>query len=145
MSEIEDILTLEFIEALENRKKKTVKNRNKDYLSMTDFEFSKRFRLCKSSVSHLLELIETKIATKTELNNAVPPIEQLLLTLRFFATGNDQTSIADLASVSQATASRIIVKVTEAIASLRPSFINMPETEEESRQVSTFPDFLFLH
>ena len=124
MSEIEDILTLEFIEALENRKKKTVKNRNKDYLSMTDFEFSKRFRLCKSSVSHLLELIETKIATKTELNNAVPPIEQLLLTLRFFATGNDQTSIADLASVSQATASRIIVKVTEAIASLRPNFIN---------------------
>ena len=112
---------------------------------MTDFEFYKRFRLCKSSVSHLLELIETKIATKTELNNAVPPIEQLLLTLRFFATGNDQTSIADLASVSQATASRIIVKVTEAIASLRPSFISMPEKEEECRQQCIFKDFLFLH
>ena len=43
MSDIEDIkdtLTLEFIEAVENRKK-TMKNRNEDFLTMIDFEFSK--------------------------------------------------------------------------------------------------------
>ena len=44
IEDIEDILTLEIIEAIENRKK-MVKNRVKNYLSMTDFEFSKRFRL----------------------------------------------------------------------------------------------------
>ena len=37
---------------------------------MTDFEFSKRFYLHKTFVSQLLELIKTKIVTKTHLNNA---------------------------------------------------------------------------
>ena len=69
MSNTEDILTLEFIEAVENPKKMG-KNRYKDYFTMTDLKFSKRFRLCKTSVSHFLELIKTKIATKTYLNFA---------------------------------------------------------------------------
>ena len=59
--DIEHILTLELIETVENRKKKTVKHRNKDYLTMTDFKFSKRFRVCKTSISHLLELIKTNV------------------------------------------------------------------------------------
>ena len=62
MSEVEDIrdiLTLEFIEAVENQK--TVKNRNKNYLMMIDFEFSKRIRLCKISLSQLLELIKANV------------------------------------------------------------------------------------
>ena len=40
IEDIEDILILEFIKAVENWKK-MVKNRNKDYLTMTDLEFSK--------------------------------------------------------------------------------------------------------
>ena len=40
MSDIEDILTLEFIKAVENRKKKIARNRNKDYLTMTDLRNS---------------------------------------------------------------------------------------------------------
>ena len=53
------ILTLEFTEALENRKKKKVKSRHKDYLTLTDFSFLKRFRLSMTSLSNILELIKT--------------------------------------------------------------------------------------
>ena len=56
IEDIEDILILEFIEAVESREKKTIKIRNEDYLTMTDFGFSKRFRMCKTSVFHLIEL-----------------------------------------------------------------------------------------
>ena len=38
---------------------------------MTDFKFSKRFRLCKTFVSCVLKLAKTKIVVKTYLNNAV--------------------------------------------------------------------------
>ena len=61
ISDIEDIkviLTLEFIKAVENRKRNAVKNRN---LTMKDYEFSKKFCLCKISFSHLLKLIATKV------------------------------------------------------------------------------------
>ena len=44
---------------VENRKKKKAVNRNEDYLTMTFFEFSKTFRLCKTSVSHLLDFKNT--------------------------------------------------------------------------------------
>ena len=56
MSDVEDMeanLTLDFIEAEENQKKKIMKIRNKDHLTMAFFKFSKRLRLRKSSVFHL--------------------------------------------------------------------------------------------
>ena len=53
----EDILTHEIMEAVENWKYKTVKSRNKDYMTMTVFEFSKRFHLYKTSVSHVLLIL----------------------------------------------------------------------------------------
>ena len=62
---------------------------------MTDIEHTERYRLYKTSVSHPLEIIKTKIATKIHLNNTVPPLEQLLLTLKFLYTVDDQTSITD--------------------------------------------------
>ena len=70
MCDIEDILTLEFMKAIENRKKKAVKNRNKNHFTMTELKFTKRFCLCKTSISYYLKLIK-KIATKTHLNNFV--------------------------------------------------------------------------
>ena len=45
--DIKDIFTTEYIEVVENWKKE-MKNRNKDYLIVTDFEFLKRYRLCQT-------------------------------------------------------------------------------------------------
>ena len=58
ISDIDGILILGFNEAVENLVKMTEKNRNKGYFIVTGFEFPKRFRLFKTSVAHLLELIK---------------------------------------------------------------------------------------
>lgn len=57
-------------------------------------------------------------------------MSQLLLTLRFYATGGDQLSLADFSGVSKATAHRIIHRVSCAIASLRPMYIGMPSNQQ---------------
>lgn len=59
------------------------------------------------------------------------PINQLLIALRFYATGCMLISVGDFGGIHKSTACRIIQRVTRAIASLGPEFINFPRTPEE--------------
>lgn len=51
--------------------------------------------------------------------------------LLFYATGGHQINIGDFMCMDQSTVSRIVKKVSEAIAGLRNRFIKMPATEQE--------------
>lgn len=55
-------------------------------------------------------------------------MNQLLTTLRFYATGEHLSSVGDFMGLHESTASRIIKKTSEAIAGLR--YVMMPENEE---------------
>lgn len=61
----------------------------------------------------------------------VTPSEQLLLTLRFYASGSFQITVVDFAGIHQTTASRIIRKVWAAIKSLYDFYVKHPSTHEE--------------
>ncbi len=91
----------------------------------TDDEFLRRYRLTKSVVCDLENHLDLssgnrRIDVSTRL--------QLCIALRFYASGNLQMSDADLAGVHQATVSRIVSKVSVAIARLRGDIIFMPES-----------------
>lgn len=58
-------------------------------------------------------------------------MQQFLLALRFFATGSFIISAGDFAGVSTTSAHRIIHRVTNAVARLRPRFIKFPTTDNE--------------
>lgn len=64
------------------------------------------------------------------------PNVQLLIALRFYALGSVQLAIADFSGVSLASVSRILLRVSVAIAEKAPLFIQMPQTEAEMRVVS---------
>lgn len=68
-------------------------------------------------------------------NNCVAPINQLLIALRFYATGNHLLAVADMGGISEATCCRIVKRVSEAIVRLRKDFITFPETEEQQGKV----------
>jgi hypothetical protein len=61
---------------------------------------------------------------------AVTPINQLLLTLRYYALGSMIISAADFVGVHLSTACRIIHRVTTAIADLAPEEIKFPHTPD---------------
>jgi len=62
-------------------------------------------------------------------------MNQLLIALRFYATGTHQLVVGDTFSVSKATICRAVHKVTAAIASLRPKYVKFPTTNQERRDV----------
>lgn len=71
---------------------------------------------------------------------------QLLMCLRFYATNSFLITLGDYSGIHMSTASRVIVKVSRAIAALSPHFIKMPATENERRlsqtkfyEIASFP------
>lgn len=61
-------------------------------------------------------------------------MNQLLITIRFYATGSHQIAIGDMHGVDVSTVSRIVKKVTSAIIKLRNHHIKMPTTPNEMQQ-----------
>ncbi|KAJ8928628.1 hypothetical protein NQ314_018780 [Rhamnusium bicolor] len=68
-------------------------------------------------------------------NTALTPVEMVLVTLRFLATGSILQIIGDFNGIDKSTASRVISKVIRIIAQLGNQFINMPSTAEELQKV----------
>lgn len=68
-------------------------------------------------------------------NQALSASEMVLLTLRFYASGSFLITIGDFAGIHKSTASRIINKVSRAIAQLSPLYIKFPNTEEDIQRL----------
>jgi len=62
-------------------------------------------------------------------------MNQLLIALRFYATGSFQLVVGDLFAVDKATVCRTVHRVTEAIASLRQQYVKFPATEQDTMQL----------
>ena len=93
-------------------------------------EFLQRYRFTKESVIYLSGRIGPAIKHRSERNAAVPPLLQLLVALRFYATGCFQMVDGDLFGVHKSTVCRIVKRVTKAIASLRDQFIHFEQRRE---------------
>ncbi|GBL85681.1 Putative nuclease HARBI1 [Araneus ventricosus] len=121
---------------MESKRERKVKKRRDLFVELDDYEFRRRFRLTKESVVELTLLIHEKLESKTTLNNALSAVEQVLIALRFYAVASMQLAIADIFEVSQPTVSRVVHRVSEAIASLLPAYIYLPVNKEECKEVS---------
>ncbi|GFW95149.1 RNA-directed DNA polymerase from mobile element jockey [Trichonephila clavipes] len=132
---VSTVTQLDFLEKLETRKVRKLVERSNLFEELDDYEFQRRFRLTKESVAKLTLLIEDKLEGKTPCNNALNPVEQVLIALRFYAVAYMQLAIADLFDVSQPTVCRVVHRVSEAIASLLPDFIHLPVNREECKKI----------
>lgn len=62
-------------------------------------------------------------------------MNQLLITLRFYATGTFQIVIGDTFGVHKSTVCNTVHRVTAAIANLRPQYVVFPQTAQTRRDV----------
>ncbi|GFY04906.1 nuclease HARBI1 [Trichonephila clavipes] len=142
IQKVSTVTQLDFLEKLEIRK---LVERSNLFEELDDYEFQRRFRLSEESVAELTLLIEDKLESKTPCNNAVNPVEQVLIALRFYAVAYMQLAIADLFDVSQPTVCRVVHRVSEAIASpLLSDFIHLPVNREECKKVCKSHNYLFF-
>lgn len=109
----------------------TLRDRSNPLESFDDDEFRYRFRFPKQFVvSEILPLVVHELERFTEHKNAITPIIQLLVALRFYATNSFQIVSADLGGLSQASISRCVHQVTVALAKQYPKFVRLVSAQE---------------
>lgn len=99
-----------------------------------DIDFFRRFRLTKPTFLHVLEMVEPALRHPQPRPRYVTPQQQLLITLRFLASGNMQITTGDVVRVSQPTVCKILPKVCMAIIAHLRDTVKMPATPEERQQ-----------
>ncbi|XP_015182539.1 PREDICTED: putative nuclease HARBI1 isoform X2 [Polistes dominula] len=79
----------------------------------------------------ILPLIEPNLSKINNRGLPIPPVFQLLICLRFYATASFQLILGDTMTISQPTISRIVFRVSVLLASLFNDYIKMPQTQED--------------
>ncbi|XP_066581928.1 putative nuclease HARBI1 [Prorops nasuta] len=96
-----------------------------------DNDFHLRYRLHKPQFLLVLSEISSSLCANAVGSHIISPIIQLLVALRFYATGSFLITIADFNGISKAAAVTIVHRVSSAIALLSKKYIKLPSTPEE--------------
>jgi hypothetical protein len=115
------------------------------FANLDELSLFRRLRFTKNTTLALLELIEEELEFPSDINQSVSPITQLLTCLRYYATDGHLMVIADFTGMHTSTVSRIILRVSRAIASLGQTFIKMPERELQQTAQDFFVTARFPH
>ncbi|KAJ8911563.1 hypothetical protein NQ315_007944 [Exocentrus adspersus] len=111
----------EFLEIARHIERPRVyRERENQFEKYSESEFRNRFRLTKENVNILVELIEDNIPIISYRGNTLSIMEQILISLRFYATGSFQILIGDDCNIHKTTVCRVVKKVTREIARLCP-------------------------
>ena len=111
------------------RRERHMRDHANPFESFSDEEFFNRFRFHKQTTVFIIELINDDIDPETERGSSLPGYLQVLITLRFFATGSFQITVGDLSGVHQSTVCRTLKRVSHALARQKARFIHMPRGE----------------
>jgi hypothetical protein len=105
------------------------------FTELTDYQFRSKFRMNKSSFLLLHDVVKDKLRQAVDdRGHPSSTMTQLLVALRFYATGSFQDVMGDGIGISQSHTSVIVKDVSYALASLSPDYIQLP-SEEEAKEV----------
>ncbi|XP_064605748.1 putative nuclease HARBI1 [Liolophura sinensis] len=101
-----------------------------------DRELLERFRLDAAGIWYIESLVRDDVVSGSNRNRALTPMQKVLITLRFLATGKMQLCNGDDMGVSQPTVSRAITATVRSLSSNRliAQFIRFPLTAREIRE-----------
>lgn len=86
----------------------------------------------------ILHIVDLNIKPLTLTNRSINSLDQLLITLSFYATRAFQRILGDTMNISQSTVKKIVHKVTSEIASLKPNYIKIPTDDEYNKVMLDF-------
>ncbi|XP_017464968.1 PREDICTED: putative nuclease HARBI1 [Rhagoletis zephyria] len=129
------------------RKEKSFQERRDPFL-LNDEEFRMRYRFSKGGVEKIINLVKSDISLDKRGFGTSPKL-QVLVALRCWGRREVQGDAGDLHGLSQATVSRICVRVATALAKHADNIIKMPETlaQEQAlmrsfKAVKNFPNVI---
>ena len=137
---------VENIEIVETPSLRVFRDCTNPFEMCSEEEFKQRFRFKKQIVHLLLHVISSDLEHGLpNNNNFIPPILQIAVALRFYATVHFRITDGYLISISQPSVCRIIERVSRAIAERKAQFIKFPTAgslQDIKRQFKDIGDIL---
>ena len=100
-------------------------------------EVFRRYRFRPPTILYILETI-LPVQRPTKRNCPLPPLLQLLLCLRFLATGSLHILVGDSLNISRTTAGRCIRDVAKRLCAVARRFIRFPTGREADETKTAF-------
>ena len=105
-------------------------------LYYSDNELHRRYCFSRQTIRYITRLVEDEIAPITNRSEPVSAINQVLITLRYLASGSFQQVTGDtFVSLDKSTVCRVIRRVTVALSRKVDQFIKFPQSQEERDSV----------
>ena len=89
----------------------------------------------RESLLFIARLIEDEVRPMTQRNRAISTEEQLVIALRFFASGSFLQVIGDTHGYDKATVSRIVRRVSLALANKHETWVKFPTRMEDKNAI----------
>ena len=129
--------TLDLVEEEEEREDGPPRTRvvpvHRDFLALSNVEFLRHFRFTKAGFESLLTLIGAQLEHKDSRGGALSPAIQLQTALNHMAGSMFQRSTGLCFEGSQSAARACLIKVCNALLSLKGQWIYMPSVAEQAQ------------
>ena len=103
---------------------------------LTEQEVISRYRFGSESIQYLTDQLTPDLERQTARNHALQPCDQVLVALRFFASGSFLELVGDtVGGMPKCTVSRIISRVSSALVSKHQQFIKWSESIAEQQVI----------
>uniref|UniRef100_A0A8C2MVR7 Putative nuclease HARBI1 n=1 Tax=Cricetulus griseus TaxID=10029 RepID=A0A8C2MVR7_CRIGR len=96
---------------------------------VTDEYLMSMYGFPRQFIYYLVELLGASLSRPTQRSRAISPETQILAALGFYTSGSFQTRMGDAIGISQASMSRCVAHVTEALVERASQFIHFPADE----------------
>ncbi|NXB54495.1 PREDICTED: putative nuclease HARBI1 [Sturnus vulgaris] len=96
---------------------------------VTDEYLVSTYGFPRQFICYLVDLLGATLSRPTQRSRAISPETQILAALGFYTSGSFQTRMGDAIGISQASMSRCVANVTEALVERASQFIHFPKDE----------------
>ena len=104
--------------------------------NFTDEDLRNQFRFGRQGIGYITNLIADELHHSTHRNHALPLLQQVLIALRFYASGS--FLLGDTACVDKSTVSRVVTNASNALIAKQNKLFMWPKDAEVAEVKNSF-------
>ena len=132
LSEVADVAIMLFVEKKIDKalkREKILLDRSNPLEDLLPEEVKDRYRFFPETIYDICKLLAPQLKRKTKRSAAFPVLWQILIALRYFASGSDYIVVGDTFNISKPSVCRCVWDVAIALARLTNRVIKLPNEE----------------